>query len=143
MNDYRNFKGVVHDAQNHGDDVPVPHANTWFPEDNANQSSSSRRRQNNTTDNTSNADDSDNDIVIQRSTTSLKCPLTLLTFKEPYTSLKCKHTFEKETILEYHRSTGTMFAQPGQPGRGTKIAKCPQPGCDSVSRHMQNLVDNQ
>jgi len=133
VNDYRKFKSVVHDAQYPGDDAPpVPKARTWFLEDNTIQGSSSRRRRNNTADNTSNADDSDDDIVIQRATTSLRCPLTLGIFKEPYTSNKCQHTFEKKAILKYIETSGTHFANPGQPGRGAKQAKCLQMGCDNM-----------
>ncbi|TVY88091.1 E3 SUMO-protein ligase [Lachnellula willkommii] len=131
VNDFRLFKQVVHDAQHPSDDAPpVPHARTWFPEDNATQGSSSRRRRNNTTDNTSNAGDSDDDIVIQRATTNLRCPFTMGIFVEPFTSNKCKHTFEKEAILNYIETNGTQFATPGQPGRGTKQVKCPTSGCD-------------
>ena len=140
VNDYRQFKQVVHDAQHPGDDAPpVPRARTWFPEENANQGSSSRRRRNNTTDNTSNADDSDDDIVISRATTNLKCPLTLRIFEEPFTSNKCKHTFEKKAILEYIQNSGTHFANPGQPRRGAKQAKCLQTGCDVVSRNPRSV----
>ncbi|TVY35486.1 hypothetical protein LSUB1_G004605 [Lachnellula subtilissima] len=131
VNDFRLFKQVIHDAQHPGDDAPpVPHTRTWFPEDNATQGSSSRRRRNNTTDNTSNADDSDGDIVIQRATTNLRCPFTLGIFEEPFTSIKCKHTFEKKAILRYIETDGTHFATPGQPGRGTKQVKCITTGCD-------------
>lgn len=130
------FKQVIHDAQHPGDDAPpVPHARTWFPDDNVTQGSASRRRQNNTTDNTNNADDSDDDVVIERATTSLKCSLTLQYFKEPFTSTVCNHTFEKSSILEYHRNEGRVFAGPG-PLSGQKVVKCPTSGCEAVSRSL-------
>lgn len=127
-NDYKNFKRIVHDAQNHGEDAPpVPHASTWFP-DEAN-SSASRRRRNNTTDNANNGDeDSDDEIVIESATTNLKCCLTLRYFEEPYSTNICPHTFEKTAIIEYYQSNGVVFG-----GDGVKRFKCPQSGCDKVS----------
>jgi hypothetical protein len=126
----------VHDALHPGENAPpVPHASTWFPEDNLNESAGSRRRRNNTTDNTNNDDD---EIQMTGVTFNLKCPLTLQVFKEPYSNNVCSHTFEKSAFLAYFNSSATVFAQPGQRGRGQqpqgpKRAKCPQSGCDKVS----------
>ncbi|TVY84540.1 E3 SUMO-protein ligase nse2 [Lachnellula suecica] len=129
VNEYREFKRIVHDAQHPGQDAPpVPHVRTWFPEDNASQGPQSRRR-NNMTDNTRNGsevDSSDDDVVIERATTNLKCALTLQYFKEPYTNSVCNHTFEKHAIVEYHNNNGSRF------GPGPKVVKCPQTGCERM-----------
>jgi len=130
----------VHDALHHGPDAPpVPHANTWFPEDNADRSSGSRRRRHG--DNTNDDDDDDDEVIIARATTNLKCPITLQMFKEPYSNNVCKHTFEKSAILDYHRENAVAFMPPSQRGRGQrqhaqgpKQVKCPQTGCDAVGR---------
>jgi len=72
---------------------------------------------------------------------SLKCPLTLQTFKEPYSNHVCKHTFEKSAILQFHRENAVSFVDPSQGGRrgrgvpvGPKQLKCPERGCDAVSQ---------
>ncbi|RDL37094.1 uncharacterized protein BP5553_04527 [Venustampulla echinocandica] len=139
VNDYRNFKRTVHDAQHPGPDAqPVPHASTWFPEDNNASATpgSRRRRRNNTTDNINNEDDDDDDVVIQRATTSLKDIFTLQYFKDPVTSNVCNHTFEEAEFLRYHASEGAAFGPSSQRARGRmagpKKVKCPQSGCEAM-----------
>lgn len=70
--------------------------------------------------------DSD-DIAIDRERISLKCPLTLLPFREPVTSIKCPHSFEREAISNMiARSTSQLV--PDASGRGSHRAraiKCP------------------
>lgn len=136
-NEYKNFKRNIHDAQhsNLENAPPVPHASTWFPEDNPGQSASSRRRRNNTTDNTNNDDDED-EIEMTGSTINLKCPLSLQTFREPWSNTKCNHTFEKAAFLSYFNDSAVVYPQPNErAGRGQqpKQTKCPMPGCDKVS----------
>ncbi len=125
---------MIHDAQNPGQDAPpLPHARTWFPEEDDIGSPASRRRRNNTTDNANNGDeDSDDEVVIESATTNLKCCLTLQYFEEPYSTDICPHTFEKSAIIEFGRVGATSFV--GQNGqRGEPRFKCPQTGCDKVS----------
>jgi hypothetical protein len=86
-NDYRNFKRTVHDALHPGDNQPpVPHASTWFQEDNLKESAEARRRRNNTTDNANNSDDDDDDDEIKMVglSTNLRCPLSLQVGLFPY-----------------------------------------------------------
>jgi E3 SUMO-protein ligase NSE2 len=130
----------VHDALHPGENQPpVPHASTWFPEDNPKESAGTRRRRNNTTDNTHNAESSEDEIEMTGVTFNMKCPLTLQTFKEPYSNNICRHTFEKSAFMEYFNSSATVFVAPGQPRsnrgqapQGTRQAKCPQSGCEKV-----------
>jgi hypothetical protein len=88
--------------------------------------------------NTEQADDEDDDIQMTGAVSSLKCPLTLQTFTEPYSNNKCKHTFEKSAILEFHRTNAVAFPDPSQRQRsragpqGPKLLKCPERGCDAV-----------
>lgn len=127
----------------------MPPASSWFPNEdggvNSNPSAARRRRLASQTDNTENGgDDDDDDIQMTGVVSSLKCPLTLQTFKEPYSNKKCKHTFEKSAILQFHRENAVSFVDPSQGGRrgrgvpaGPRQLKCPQHGCDAVSRHIK------
>ncbi|KAL1854461.1 hypothetical protein VTK73DRAFT_8735 [Phialemonium thermophilum] len=101
-NDYIAFKRTLHDAQ-YQDEVPLPDATTWFTPDGR------------PTGNIPGQDDQgadagkgkeEDDLVIEREVLSLKCPLTLRTMSEPYTSRACKHTFEKDAILQFIRQNG-------------------------------------
>ncbi|KAK3080007.1 hypothetical protein LTS18_003366 [Coniosporium uncinatum] len=111
-NTYIGFKQHVHEAHNPGEDAPpLPHRNTWFEESGAEPAPGVTA-----------AEDSDDDIAIAREKISTKCPLTLLEFKDPVTSKKCPHSFEKSAIME-------MIRQPH--GRG-RVVKCPVAGCDQM-----------
>ncbi|KAF9697987.1 hypothetical protein EKO04_004487 [Ascochyta lentis] len=117
-NEYRDFKRVVHDAR-YGDDGPVlGHEDTWFTEAGEPQLGVTQTRG-------SAFDDDDDDIVMDKATISTKCPITFQQFKEPYTSSKCPHTFEKNAILDMIRHSGSNFGR-----GGTKSVACPIPGCD-------------
>ena len=145
-NDYKSFKRTVHDAMHPGDDSPpVPHASTWFSE---NEMAGSRnRRTRNSTDNANNESDEEDDVIIASATTNLKCPLTLQMFVEPYSNNICSHSFEKSAIIAYHYENGVAFAPPNQrrgqrTAEGPKQVKCPSVGCDAVSLlyiHIQSL----
>lgn len=50
-------------------------------------------------------------------------------FENPSTSQVCKHTYEKQAILELIDG-GTVFGGRG----GPKQVQCPQVGCDKASR---------
>lgn len=144
-NDYIGFKKIIHDAQHPGENAPpMPHSSTWFPVESENVRSNpaaARRRQLATqTDNTENGDEEEDEIQMTGVISSLKCPLTLMTFKEPYSNRICKHTFEKSAILEFHMKNAVSFVDPSQAGRrgrnvpqGPKQLKCPAQGCDAVS----------
>lgn len=120
-NEYRDFKRVVHDAR-HGDDGPVlGHEDTWFTEAGEPQLGITQTR-------SGAFDDDDDDIVMDRATISTKCPITFQQFKDPYTSNKCPHTFEKNAILGMIRTSGSNFGR-----GGARSVACPIPGCDQVS----------
>ena len=67
------------------------------------------------------ADDEDQELVISREKQSLLCPLSMRIMEDPWTSRKCGHTYDKESIAEYLK------------GSKERKAKCPQTGCDKVS----------
>ncbi|KAJ6072939.1 hypothetical protein N7467_011024 [Penicillium canescens] len=126
-NNYIGFYRMVHDSKFPGDDVPpLPHSSTWFQhmEDTSARSGASTRTRNQRR-RSSAADD--DDIAIERERISLKCPLTLLPFRDPVTSTKCPHSFEREPIFDMiNRSTTTIpppAARRGQ--RRIHVVKCP------------------
>ncbi|KAK0742293.1 zinc-finger of the MIZ type in Nse subunit-domain-containing protein [Apiosordaria backusii] len=103
-NDYIPFKRTWHDAMHPDNEIPLPDPSTWFDE------------QGNPVKNAAGVDE-DDDLVVEREIVDLKCPLSLQTFKAPYSNHKCKHTFEKDAIMEFIRSSNGGKAQ------------CPVPGC--------------
>lgn len=119
-NEYRDFKRVVHDAR-HGDNGPVlGHEDTWFTEAGEPRLGVTQTR-------SGAFDDDDDDIVMDKATISTKCPITFQQFKEPYTSNKCPHTFERNAILDMIRRSGSNFGR-----GGARSVACPIPGCDQV-----------
>ncbi|XWW98594.1 hypothetical protein V2A60_006594 [Cordyceps javanica] len=118
-NEYASFKKLWHDAAQGEDGPPLPDASRWFAADGApilpTVAPRAGRRRSRTVDQ---GDDSDDDIAVAREVTSLRCPLSLQEFVEPYSNKKCKHTFEKSAILDY------------LPARGQ--VQCPQTGCSQV-----------
>lgn len=118
---YTNFKKMVHDAK-YGDDRPLPHPDTWFTETGSPAPGVTGHGTNDDDD-----DDDDDDIVVERATTSIRCPLTFQSFKEPFTSSKCPHTFEQHAIFELIRKSSVRLRG------GEKAVTCPVTGCDQVS----------
>ncbi|KAI0133565.1 zinc-finger of the MIZ type in Nse subunit-domain-containing protein [Xylariales sp. AK1849] len=100
-NDYVQFKKLWHDAVHGNEGKPLPNPERWFNENGE-----------------EGVDDEDEDLIIAEEVIDLKCPLSLIVMTEPYTSDKCKHTFEKTAISEFLNS---------KPGRK---AQCPQTGCN-------------
>lgn len=123
---------MVHDSKFPGDEVPpLPHSSTWFShlEDTSAWSGGSTagpgHRSRSTRNQREPSADSD-DIAIERERISLKCPLTLLPFRDPVTSTKCPHSFEREAIHDMiERSNFNIPPPPGQGGRRIRAVKCP------------------
>ncbi|OAR05777.1 hypothetical protein LLEC1_07173 [Akanthomyces lecanii] len=118
-NEYASFKKLWHDAAQDEDGPPLPHASRWFGADGVPilprvgpRDGRGRSRA------TDQGDDSDDDIAVAREVTSLRCPLSLQEFEEPYSNNKCKHTFEKSAIQDYLPESGQV--------------QCPQTGCSQV-----------
>lgn len=145
-NDYKSFKRTVHDAMHPGDDAPpVPHASTWFSENN--MAGSRNRRPRNSTDGANGESDDEDDVIIASATTNLKCPLTLQMFVEPYSNNVCSHSFEKSAIIAYLRENGVVYGQPNQrhgqrTANGPRQVKCPSVGCD-VMLELNDFYDDQ
>ena len=125
-NTYRDFKRLIHDAKYHDDAPPLGHEDTWFTETGSPAPG--------VTDGTQRGEfDDDDDIVVDKATISTRCPITFQQFKEPYTSTKCPHTFEKNAIIDMIRTSGQRLGGTGQRGSGVPGIACPVPGCAQVS----------
>ncbi|KAJ5221244.1 uncharacterized protein N7469_010131 [Penicillium citrinum] len=133
-NSYIGFYRTVHDSKFNGDEAPpLPASSTWFShleDTNGDGVSTSQgdgsSRQTRRTRNQREASPADSDdIAIERERVSLRCPLTLLPFRDPVTSTKCPHTFEREAIMDMI-SRSNLFT-PNAQGRGRRLraAKCP------------------
>lgn len=112
-NDYVGFKRLWHDAVER-DGEPLPDASRWFAEAGGQDEA-----------------EDDEDLIIAEEHVDVRCPLSMVVMEDPYTSQKCKHTFEKNSIVQFLRS------QPN--GR----APCPQTGCGKVYRHEILLPQKQ
>ncbi|KAM3503863.1 hypothetical protein MY11210_008562 [Beauveria gryllotalpidicola] len=119
-NEYANFKKLWHDAAQGEDGPPLPDASRWFGADGApilpTVALRAARGRSRTADRGGN--DSDDDIAVAREVTSLRCPLSLEEFVQPYSNRKCRHTFEEEAIRNYLPAGGQV--------------QCPQTGCGQV-----------
>ncbi|CAJ2505480.1 Uu.00g128740.m01.CDS01 [Anthostomella pinea] len=102
-NDYVGFKSMWHDAIHGQDGKPLPDATRWFTQNGGDGDGD---------------DDEDEDLVLAEEHISINCPLSMVVMDQPYTSRKCKHTFNKPAIAEFLRGH--------QGGR----AMCPQTGCN-------------
>ena len=71
--------------------------------------------------------DDDEDLIVASERISTKCPLTLLTMKDPVTSQKCPHSFEKEAILSMINASDVLVGGNGRRGAplGQKAMQCP------------------
>jgi hypothetical protein len=119
-NEYRDFKRIVHDAK-YGDAGPtLGHEDTWFTETGSPAPGITNTQR-------GAFDDDDDDIIMDKATISTRCPITFQQFKEPFTSTKCPHTFERNAIVDMIRTSG------GPRGAGPRMVRCPVTGCDQVS----------
>lgn len=131
-NDYVGFKKLVHDAQYPGHEAPpMPHASTWFSSVSPDSSNATTRRgaaavgSRHADDDDD--DDDDDDVAVASERISIKCPITLLQMKDPVTSQKCPHSFEKTAILEMIDHSDVFVGRSGLRGArdGQKAMKCP------------------
>ncbi|KAI1141881.1 zinc-finger of the MIZ type in Nse subunit-domain-containing protein [Hypoxylon sp. FL0543] len=100
-NDYIGFKRLWHDAVHGADGKPLPDASKWFSQNGGEDEA-----------------DDDDDLIVAEEHLDIHCPLSMAVMQDPYTSTVCKHTFEKDSIVQFLRT------KPG--GR----ARCPQTGCN-------------
>ncbi|KAI1636941.1 zinc-finger of the MIZ type in Nse subunit-domain-containing protein [Biscogniauxia mediterranea] len=112
-NDYVGFKGMWHDAVHGADGKPLPDASKWFTQGGGGRNNNGEGEEEGDED-----EDEDEDLVVAEEHISIHCPLSMVVMQDPYTSRKCKHTFEKAAIAVFLRD---------QPGRR---AQCPQTGCN-------------
>lgn len=109
----------------------MPHASTWFPDHPA--ADPPHGAAHNTAGHQPTAHDDDLAVASER--ISIKCPITLLPMKDPVTSTKCPHSFEKEAILSMINASDVMVdGSAGRRGGGRKAMQCPV--CTVVSKHI-------
>lgn len=125
-NDYRDFRRVVHDAKYGDAGPPLGHEDTWFSDTGSPAPGITHA-----------TPDSDDDLIVDKATISTRCPLTYQRFREPWTSTKCPHTFEKNAILEMIRGSANRIPAPGGGGGGAargleKVVECPIQGCSQM-----------
>lgn len=124
---------MVHDSKYpEGDALLVPHSSTWFShmEDTSGEGVSSdgggsSRQAMRTRNNREPSPAESDDLAIQRERISLKCPLTLLPFRDPVTSTKCPHSFEREAITDMISRSSRYGPDPTREGRRLRAVKCP------------------
>ncbi|KAL4792041.1 mRNA capping enzyme-domain-containing protein [Aspergillus venezuelensis] len=142
-NSYIGFYRIIHDAKHPGEDIPpVPNANTWFAHLEDPTAASRKRRSSSSSSiaparytrhrvaaRNASGDSDDDDVAIERERISLKCPLTLLPFRDPVTSTKCPHSFEREAITSMigssARTVPAATSSSGRGGRKIRAVKCP------------------
>ena len=75
---------------------------------------------------TADADD-DDDIDVLSERISIKCPITLVPMKDPVSSTKCPHSFEKSAILDMLNQSVIRVGGSNRRGaqNGQKAVKCP------------------
>ncbi|KAJ4393686.1 hypothetical protein N0V93_002901 [Gnomoniopsis smithogilvyi] len=122
-NTYIDFKRNWHEGLYPNDEIPVPDPKTWFDRDG--------RPQHLTEADGHNTNDSDDDIQISKEKRSFRCPLSLVALTEPYTSRRCKHSFQKEAIYSY-------LGIKGPNSRGLQKG-CPESGCDIKDMKKDDL----
>jgi hypothetical protein len=121
-NDYITFKRTMHDAQNPDDSRPLPHATAWFGPDGQPVLPKVGEVA---------VDDGEEELQITGGKLDTRCPLSMTELTEPYTSKRCKHSFQKDAILEFIR----MW----RPGVQGNRCMCPVVGCDKVSGMNQKV----
>ena len=129
-NSYVHFRRLIHDATHPGTDAPpLPNASTWFPSDPRDPYPPGQAP----TERSISPQDEESDVEIASERITIKCPLTLLPMRDPLTSKKCPHSFEKVAILDMLSRSTNWVGGTGRRGGGTqeRVMKCPV--CEVVS----------
>lgn len=140
-NNYIGFRSAVHDAQFPDQDQELPHHTTWFQR---NQPAAGLTMREARRIAAGQGDDDDDDIQMTRANFNTKCPLTLQEFRDPVSSKKCPHSFEKSAIMDLINRSETRTGGSNRRGArdGTKVVQCPCPGCSVVREKMEERFRN-
>ncbi|EHY61051.1 hypothetical protein ABEF95_009321 [Exophiala dermatitidis] len=101
-NDYKGFYRVLYDAKHPGESAPpMPDERLWFAAEEGRELVSTQRRHqgHSNNDDAEDEDEDDAEIEIAAESIRIKCPITLLPYVDPVTSLKCSHSYERSAIL--------------------------------------------
>ena len=107
----------------------MPHSSTWFSDQSPNIADSQTGGK--TAGTGSQPAVGDDELTVASEKISIKCPITLLPMKDPVTSTKCPHSFEKEAILSMINASDVRIEGSGGRGGGQKAMQCPI--CTEVS----------
>jgi hypothetical protein len=121
-NSYKEFKQQMWFAQHPDDDSNPPNESTWFNEFRGSPAPG-------TAPDGEEGEESDDDLAIWREKISTKCPLTLTELRDPASSRKCPHVFEKQAIMDL--IVGAAGSRGRRPPNASVVA-CPVSGCNQT-----------
>lgn len=102
-NEYKGFYTTIHDSKYPGqagqDDVPVPHETMWFATEEG------RQTENEVVSGVATGDADDDELQVDHVVIRIRCPFTLQIFKDPVTSKKCPHSFERSAFYDVLKTT--------------------------------------
>ena len=140
-NDYVSFRKIVHDAHYPGDQAPpLPNSSTWFPGENGSSQETSERVAGG-----SQAVEEDDDVAIATESINIKCPITLTEMKDPVSSTKCPHNYERQafnnllSVSDVWLDADGNASGPGSRSRRQRAMRCPVPGCEVVCHFLHHL----
>lgn len=113
-NDYKGFYRVLYDAKHPGESAPpMPDERLWFAVEEGRELISTQRHRQQRSGSGGDSDASDDEgseveIEIASEKVRLQCPITLLPYVDPVTSVKCNHSYEKTAILSMLQSSETF-----------------------------------
>ncbi len=88
-----------------------------------------------------NDEDEDDELAVvndggsSNSSSKIKCPLTMAFMEDPVRSKVCKHSFGRDAIYHYLRTSNTQ-------NRNRNGARCPVPGCINGSMTINELEED-
>lgn len=116
-NHYRGFYTTIHDSMHqNGEDVPVPHETMWFAAEEGRVTETAVLL------GAGNRADENDDLQVDHVVIRIKCPFTLQDFKDPVTSKKCPHSFERSAFYEVLKQTDKHL--PFTPVQVQEIDRC-------------------
>ncbi|KAI1625392.1 hypothetical protein EDD37DRAFT_385543 [Exophiala viscosa] len=142
-NTYTGFKRNWFEGDHPGDEKPpMPAPGLWFAaEEGREVISSSQRHRHGTSaeaDNDDNTSGSEVEIASER--TRLKCPITFLSFKDPVSSDKCGHSYERFAILDMLKASQDRPKQVRCPECNVPMTEDDLQPNPSLKRRVQRLL---
>jgi len=124
------------------DAPPLSKTTTWFQDGKPEAPTATRRRiQASQAGGEEEGGESDDEPIITAQTQDFRDPISMAIIVNPFTSLVCKHTYEKANILDHIRNEGHQYGDVGRnrARTGPKQVRCPAVGCAAVSTLRNQL----